>query len=343
MNKKRIEWLDIARGICIFLMIICHACGSSGRWGIFNSLTGVFFLVFFFWSAGICFSGKRSLPEYIKRQFSKLIIPYTVVTSINLLYRIYHRRVHGSTRLIKVCNLILSMINARSNYFNIGPFESFGIGPVWFLVCLFFASIIYKIVREFKYRGVIIIVLMLIGSISGDYIILPFTIQSAAVGAMFIWIGESLKDKWISLADRFTSFGWIKSIIVGFLLYFVLSGTNIAAFWVKTYLGVNRYMDLGSNNYSVISLPASMAGFIFVMLLATTIKKIPVISEFMTFCGRETFPILILHNLDITMLRNWHNRGLLFMFSTLLIYPAIVYVYRIIEKNIKKSISIRRS
>ena len=100
--KKRTVWLDIARGICIILMIVCHACGyANGRWGVFNGITGTFFLVFFFVSAGITFNPKTGFILYVKKQLKKCLIPYLVISGIFLLilfYRFFLKRVMNVLR-----------------------------------------------------------------------------------------------------------------------------------------------------------------------------------------------------------------------------------------------------
>ena len=69
---KRIEWVDIARGIGIILVILGHiGIGKVGKF-IYS-----FHIPLFFFLSGFCFSGNNiDIKFFFKKRLKKLIILY---------------------------------------------------------------------------------------------------------------------------------------------------------------------------------------------------------------------------------------------------------------------------
>ncbi|MBQ0026489.1 MAG: acyltransferase family protein, partial [Lachnospiraceae bacterium] len=150
MNNRYV-WLDIARGICILLMVICHASASGyGRWPEFNGFTGLFFLVFFFAAAGYCFNEDISGKDYIKKQFKKCIVPYLIVSVVYLGVKFFGNAIPGDTLPRQIINAVASLIWGLSNTFTIGPIQTIGMGPIWFLVVFFMSTVLYKLLYKIK-------------------------------------------------------------------------------------------------------------------------------------------------------------------------------------------------
>ncbi len=332
-GKIRYVWLDIARGICILLMVICHACASSNqRWGAFNGVTGVFFLIFFFVSAGFCFNEKRNIREYASVQIKKCIVPY-LIFSVFYLGLMYHRNaISGNSVVSKLINAAASLVWGLSNRFTIGPVQTIGMGPMWFMVVFFLSTILYKLLGNRKYSGPVIIALAIVASLSQMWVVLPFTIQDACIGCMFIWIGNFCKKKFTFVVDWLHKTNLIKLLALAIVTTFFLSSL-VGMCYLLGQRFSGRFLDLGSNSYSFSSLPASLMGCVAVVIWSIFIERTQVIDTFFAFCGKESFMILILHGIDISMVRHWGGRDLYFMAFTLLGYPLCVYFYRRWQQN----------
>lgn len=338
-NTNRIVWLDIARGICILLMVICHACGSAnGRWSLFNGVTGVFFLVFFFVAAGFCFNSPKGLIEYIKRQFIKCLLPYMLITFVFLCVMILRHSVPGDGPVQKILNSGASLIWGLPKAFNIGRIQTVGVGPIWFLLCFFISTILFKIFEKSKYSGFMIITLAIVSSISQSFVVLPLTIQDSFIGCMFIWIGYIVKKKYSKLIDSLYDIKNYKLILLALGLCLGLVAFTYAGFAITR--PINRFLDLGSNSYSILSLPGSLFGCTMTVAISVLISKTKSLKKFLAFCGKESFLILIMHDLDITMLRNWGGRSIAFMVFTLIMYPILAYIYRMTERKIRQCLSL---
>ena len=187
--KKRDTEVDIAKGICIICMILVHA--TYGIHPKINSYTGVFFLVFFFFSAGFFFKNPTDPVSFITRRLERLEVPYVLVCII-IFINMY---LHGYRNFPVLVNSLFYALPAEfSSPYMIAGTATIGIGPIWFLNCLFFTSLFYLplLKVEKKSRTLIVIALAVIAKISQSYFLLPFTIQDALIGILFLHAGQLL-------------------------------------------------------------------------------------------------------------------------------------------------------
>ena len=187
--KKRDTEVDIAKGICIVCMILVHA--TYGIHPKINSYTGVFFLVFFFFSAGFFFKNPAKPVSFITRRLERLEVPYVLVCII-IFINMY---LHGYRNFPVLVNSLFYALPAEfSSPYMVAGTATIGIGPIWFLNCLFFTSLFYLplLKVEKKSRTLIVIALAVIAKISQTYFLLPFTVQDALIGMMFLHAGQLL-------------------------------------------------------------------------------------------------------------------------------------------------------
>ena len=82
-NNKRLDYLDVAKGIGILLVILGHC--QLGRIGRAHSLIYSFHMPLFFFISGVCFSNKYTFSTLAVKRFRQIILP-TIYFSICLLY-----------------------------------------------------------------------------------------------------------------------------------------------------------------------------------------------------------------------------------------------------------------
>lgn len=329
-SKNRLLWLDIARGICILCMITTHALNWSNNAPVFAGFTGSWFLVFFFFCSGLCYSDKHDFKTYMIRQVKKLLLPYLLVVGGILFYRVYCGTWWHLTTAQKLRSFIASLLVGLPADFPYVPFfrcETIGIGPIWFFFCMFFASILYKLIYRSKYRLLLAIVIAAIGSYSQNFFLLPFNLQNACIGCMFIALGNSLKKTVTAFINHLQKKHAIYALLLAIAAFML--HTCILIFW--PYNG----FDLGTNSYSLFTLPTTLSGFLFLIPFASFMERTKIFDSFLAFCGSETFLIVILHSLDILVFRDWGNQGRFFLIGTILLYPALIYIYRKASAQIK--------
>lgn len=298
---KHMRNLDIAKGMCMLFMITCHVFGWTGYLSIVNKYTAIFFLVFFFFSAGICFKGNEKFIPYILKRIKKLLIPYTAITIIYFAYYGYVGKNFAGYEVLAIMKrCLVSLIVASPSWISDVSFfhvDNISVGPAWFWSCLFFSYFLYFFIYKFKYRLFLSVILSAISAWSMQKFILPFNIQVALVGCMFMAIGDCLREYIIIFFD------WIKRcklyqntlITVGIGVVFFITINKLPYQW----------MNLGANQYFMISIISTLLGFALMMSFIEIMEKIKIGDKLLEYIGLNSMFILAIHHIDIMMFRNW--------------------------------------
>lgn len=184
MNSNRIAWVDIAKAICIFSVMINHAQFSQ-EW----LRVDYFFLVGFFFCSGYTFNIDKGLKYRLVRIADSLLIPYLVMAFI-MWFPLYR---HVLALLSDPTGSILGML------------KDIVLGySMWFIPCLIVTEIIYALAIKFKIAPYVVgggILLFLLGIITNQK--LPWHVDTAMYSIFFFHLGyvcksinfERLKEK----------------------------------------------------------------------------------------------------------------------------------------------------
>lgn len=130
-GKHRIVWLDIMKGIAIFLVVSGHICSNKD----YFNFVYAFHMAIFFIVSGILFKCKDNI-KYIKHKFLTIMVPYYSFGILTLLYwQLLERKFRFSQ--LSFAKALYSLLTGelRSMDFNI---------HLWFLPCFFLISILYN-------------------------------------------------------------------------------------------------------------------------------------------------------------------------------------------------------
>lgn len=178
---KRIVWIDIAKIIGIYFVVLGHALHKgSGAEGFVKDFIYIYHMPLFFFLSGYLFSAKTSFTSFLKKNIKSLIIPYFFlnVTALTLLIPVY---IHGHHN---IPDLLIRIIIGDGH----AP-----AGPAWFLLSLFWIRLMAyfytKIDKTLK-------IIFLVGVICTAYIspyntILRF--DSAFMAFPFFILGTIIK------------------------------------------------------------------------------------------------------------------------------------------------------
>lgn len=141
MGSKRENWVDIAKGIGIILVVMGHACCPKIPHGIIYS----FHMPLFFFLSGLFISKqcKCEFQLYLKKNFRSLLLPYFYFNLISIAFHysmsvIFHKELLEGSVTDNIVGIFIGM-RWGSQYHHV----------LWFLPCLFFAKmLIYPV---FKY------------------------------------------------------------------------------------------------------------------------------------------------------------------------------------------------
>ena len=344
-GKTRDNVIDIARGACIIFMILTHVSGWWGKYQQFPKYTGVFFLVFFFFCSGMFYREPADKRRYTWKRFTRLEIPYIIVCLMVLVKR-YYSGIRSAHVLINSFFYALPA-EFESPYLLIGEMTT-GIGPAWFLNCLFVSSCMYLALglclrgfarhrmvdgsddrdtvncnAEIFFKTALVIILAIVASMSQKYVVLPFNIQDGLVGVMFLHFGV-------------LSAPYINRLITGAKKNTLKTAVFFIVILVIYYLDINyvpyQWLDLGSNKYNPQSLIGTCLGFLLLILGSVLLEKNKYTGNLISFIGQNSMIVLVIHAVDIDILRNWSRVSWPFVIATFAIYIGAAYVYVELKK-----------
>ncbi len=198
MMTKRLGWIDIAKGICIFAVIIGHK-GFEHAGFVFSFHLTVFFIL-----AGYTSKIQPLTGELIKKWFRQLMKPFFFTCVAVLGMELVNFAVLGrQASIIAVTDLIATYL--KRFFFAAGSTSNFGsidmgkfIGAIWFLPAMFFARIALQLIlnhiKDRKFQILSSVAIAAVAVAVSNVIWLPFSILSGIFAVPFMLFGFLLKE-----------------------------------------------------------------------------------------------------------------------------------------------------
>ena len=184
--KERLEYVDIAKGIALLLVLCSHSDALDLMWLMMDMCIPIFFFC-----SGYTYSKKGSFRESITKKFKKLFIPYLFFNLV--LFCIFR---HFSVREL------LGIVYSRYSLYplNVTPnlkFFTSGNYPMWYLTgmivsCLMFYLIIYQ---ERLRNKLIFGYAVLAVAFMASPILLPWSIDTAPLTALIMYAGMETRRR----------------------------------------------------------------------------------------------------------------------------------------------------
>lgn len=275
ITTNRIEYIDIAKGLGMILVVVGHCINGitfPGTW-IYSFHMPLFFIL-----SGICFSERKypTFLPFLKKRVKTLLLPciYFSLLVTAFTFGLLDKQIcHELTRHLP--------------------------GALWFVLILFFTEILYYFILQLTSKKVLrifaLISLLLLGLwLSRKEYILPFSLSTIPIASFYYGIGHSYKaviNNIISIHG--TQF---KIFTASLLLIFPA---------IITYHS-NKSINLSANHFSepeflylIISLSGSM-GIILISALNWIYTK-----RIILYIGKNTLIILSLHMFFIGLSSNY--------------------------------------
>lgn len=253
--KERNFTIDIAKFICLFLMVYCHIPISAGY---FHESIYSFHMPLFFFVGGLFFSHTNFSLE---KGFQTLILPYIC---FNILILVFNTCVEFTCQTFSIEMLIGSIKgiifgNCRKNPYGI----NLPSGASWFLVAYFFTKMAMKyVIKQVNIINTISVIALAICIIflRNRWTICLWNLDSAVLGLVFFYTAyafkrqilvmlNSRKSFWLLfLLFPLTSVSWINGQVD---MFSCVWGGNPLLFFLFAFVGIMCVLLLGEmiNSY----------------------------------------------------------------------------------------------
>ncbi len=296
-TSKRLDYLDMAKGIGIFFVALGHMEDIATGTRVWISS---FHMPLFFIISGILMAVKdepaKDIRESVKKRFRGIIIPYLWFSLSYFVIDIGNLNVVHN---IDLHTFIVDTIDSATFY---------GMSVLWFLPALFLASVGFLFLKK-RFSDRILYVLLIVIAVAAYVVKLQFAklysanessllitslinivyiFLRAAVAQSLVGYGyyaKKLFDAWQQRGDKVISF--VTSRLGGIITGIILLAINIA---LAMYNGCADLRNIILNNVLVYYI-AAFAGCFGIILIC---RSIPVI-KLITYFGRNSLIVMACH------------------------------------------------
>ena len=153
-GEERILWIDILKGILIILVVIGHATGK------FNGYIYQFHMAAFFMLSGYTENySKRKTGSYIAAKWFRLMQPVLVVFFVGILISSLLERLGVYSFLFEDAQIYLGVKESIRQFLFYGNNYVWWMGACWFIIALFFALIVQRIIHDITNDSILILLI----------------------------------------------------------------------------------------------------------------------------------------------------------------------------------------
>ena len=289
-EKKRIEFIDLAKGFCIILVVAHHTCNFHNADMPLPLFFKAFRIPLYFFLSGFFFKTYGGFFDFMRKKTNKLLIPFSffyLIASVLIPFLLYHFLHYKIYRTVKD--------DFPSMLFSFFTDEYFYNGPIWFLLCLFEVNILFYlchiIANNFQKHRLTVLTLstFLLGLVglmlAYKKINLPMFLDSSLTALPFFMMGYMVnRHTNILQPNKYDRYWWF-IVIACFTVVYILAGD--LTYMTNKIVG-HSYFSLYINGF---------LGTIAIMYLAKKIIHIPIVS----YWGRYSIIILVVHRIILQL------------------------------------------
>lgn len=260
-GSKRKDYLDIAKGIGIILVVVAHAMPRlSYLWIVINS----FHMPLFFIISGILYKTKTRYVSYIKRKIVSLYLPYVGCSLISLVPEFIGG--YSAKQLIKIFVMLEP-----------APL----LGAAWFIGALFYTlvgyDLIVRLTAKLRYQSIVLSIVAAVFLIIGLNIKMPLVLMNNILEASF-FVHCGFMFKKIKFQETTKKLDWLFGLPL--LVVLIIAKYNTVSFATNTY------------NSKVMFIVAAFCGSTAVLLGSELIESYKVFN-WLIFLGQNTIGVVI--------------------------------------------------
>lgn len=260
--KKRIDWIDAAKGLGIFFVVWGHITYRPSEIDYFIYS---FHMPLFFFLTGLFVSADgQDLGRFLVRKMKSLLLPYYFFSAITFV--VFYL-------LSQIGITIFSQALEQSS----SPFVLLGHSYAWFLPCCFLVDMLLFFVLSLdlkKIQLLIVISLLLLGLLTENQV-WPFHLNVACVALFFAYMGHILKPYLIGQTIK--SWHLVLAIMIFLVaVYFQIDSHVHTDMMGALFCGVKQNFIKGS----ILFVAGAISGIIVVISLSKFLRSIKVLAFF---------------------------------------------------------------
>lgn len=284
MEKERLSWIDVAKGIGIILVIYGHALnGQSFRYVIYSFHMPLFFLL-----SGLVFRhiDHEKFSSFVKKDFTNIILPYLFFASATMIVWLLTMDPKDRTQY-EILKQLFGIVYGNGN----GGFLTFNVA-LWFLPCLFITKIIFWWITTFEKKVIILSALFIasivgfVGSIYYPKLYLPFGLEIAATAVVFFGAGYLLLGHAKSML-RFIKDYSIPIFTLGSIIMISIATISFRAYGFQVDLRTNQMY-----NYAYFYI-AAISGILATLALCRKIDT----NRVLEYLGKRSMMLFVWHTM----------------------------------------------
>ena len=300
--NERIKWIDWAKTICMFLVILGH-CHLNNSWSFITIFIYSFHIPLFFFLSGLLCSGKFTYHNF-KKDIKFILVPYFTYGIISI-----------SINCILSHNLTIHEIS--NNIFSLFIGTDCSIGPIWFLPALFICKQSFCFIHTYNKNNNIKYILLIVSFIPVYFIYnkeynIPFFADSGICAIPFFCIGHysSSINRIIKKFNRLFQFVILFSLMP-FLLFSSLEN------------GIISIADCVYGNNIILYYSNAIIGIIIIIIMSILLEKIAL--SLVTIMAYGTIVTLGFHGFILRILHYYIPIAFSYYNPVYPLYTALFY------------------
>ncbi len=283
-TKTRIDYIDIARGIAIILMVVGHCIAIKTKWTWqIRKIIFSFHMPFFIIVSGMFFKENRKLTDIIVNSIKKLLIPYEITIIVtNIILNIF------LDNSMTVCGTIKQIIVGYAGI------NSNQVAQLWFIPFLIASQIIFYILKKISKQddlllGIMCTVISMLGIYLGKkhifLVVWSFDITLACI--VFYYIGYI-----------FNKFNLFEKILNNKKIIFLIILTYIVGMLFDHIEIANRTYPEGFTCYVT-----AVCGSLIVLKISKLIEIFSkILTKILKWYGKNSIYVLCLHYMEYRLI-----------------------------------------
>lgn len=292
--NKRIDYLDIAKGIGILFVVLGHN-HIKQEYPIVYQVVYSFHMPFFFLLSGMFFKQEYSFLELVQRRFNSLLKPFIAYLVIVYSASIFFTKIDLPTILGRIPKALYA-----------GP-NTLEWVPLWFLPHLFLVNLfafivvwlIYKRLPYLWLRLVLLAGMFWVGAAtlklfwpvtypvfgrSFEFYGLPWSADLLLITSAFFLLGYEIRRSFLDKPSGFQYSIWVFLIALAVFVGLHIAFDSTIDFYIRSY------------EPALVSTLEAISGSVLVLYLAKWLEKSPaLVANSLKYLGRASIVLLIFH------------------------------------------------